>query len=75
MWRPATVVDHITPIRGASDPNFYRESNHQALCSSCHDAKRGREAHATPSVEQNLRRKSAEMEHKRERGARTREFR
>lgn len=43
---PASVVDHIVPITGADDPRFYDERNHQALCGSCHDAKRQREAMA-----------------------------
>lgn len=34
---PATVVDHITPVRlgGA----FYDAANHQSLCNTCHQRK------------------------------------
>lgn len=36
----ATVVDHIAPvINGQSDPLFWEESNHQALCRGCHSWK------------------------------------
>lgn len=34
----ATVVDHIIPHRGDAEL-FWRESNHQALCASCHGVK------------------------------------
>jgi 5-methylcytosine-specific restriction protein A len=36
---PATVIDHITPVRGPTDPRFWDPQNHQALCSSCHSRK------------------------------------
>ncbi|WP_370973964.1 phage major capsid protein [Enterobacter wuhouensis] len=36
---PATVVDHITPIRGQSDPLFWKTTNHQPLCQDCHNWK------------------------------------
>lgn len=40
---PATVVDHIIPVTGPTDPSFYEDANHQALCESCHNVKRQRE--------------------------------
>ena len=39
----ATVVDHITPVHGETDPLFYQPSNHQSLCASCHSAKTRRD--------------------------------
>jgi 5-methylcytosine-specific restriction protein A len=44
---PASVVDHITPIKHGGDR--YSFSNMQAMCAKCHNAKRGREAHIKPS--------------------------
>ena len=41
----ATDVDHIRPVTGRDDPAFWNQSNHQALCHSCHSrktAKQGR---------------------------------
>ena len=35
----AACVDHIRPVQTADDPSFLRESNHQALCWSCHSKK------------------------------------
>lgn len=32
-------VDHIIAVRGAKDPMFWKEENHQALCQSCHSRK------------------------------------
>ena len=37
--QPSTDVDHIRPVRGASDPLFWERSNHQALCHTCHSRK------------------------------------
>jgi 5-methylcytosine-specific restriction protein A len=34
---PATVADHITPVRLGGD--FWDAANHQSLCRSCHQAK------------------------------------
>jgi 5-methylcytosine-specific restriction protein A len=39
----STVVDHIVPISGPTDPRFWDGSNHQSLCDACHNAKRRRE--------------------------------
>lgn len=39
---PATVVDHITPHKG-DQSLFWDETNWQALCKTCHDAKTVRE--------------------------------
>lgn len=36
---PATDVDHVIPVIGPSDSLFWDESNHQALCHSCHSKK------------------------------------
>jgi 5-methylcytosine-specific restriction enzyme A len=41
--RRATVVDHVRPVTGPTDPSFFEEKAHQALCASCHNAKRQRE--------------------------------
>lgn len=38
----ANVVDHVEPHRGDSDL-FWDESNWQALCESCHNAKSAKE--------------------------------
>lgn len=40
----ATVVDHIVPISGKTDPRFYDVSNLQGLCDRCHNQKRQRES-------------------------------
>jgi 5-methylcytosine-specific restriction endonuclease McrA len=42
------VVDHIVPVKGATDPRFYDRTNLQLLCDGatgrgCHDRKRQRE--------------------------------
>ena len=43
----ADVVDHIIPVHGPNDPNFWEPRNHQALSYACHalktrdDIKRG----------------------------------
>jgi len=34
---PATVTDHITPVRLGGD--FWAPANHQSLCNPCHQAK------------------------------------
>lgn len=41
--KSATHVDHIRAVRGPDDPGFWDESNHQALCHSCHSRKTCRE--------------------------------
>lgn len=41
--RLATVVDHIEDHRGDS-ALFWRPSNHQSMCASCHSTKTGRTA-------------------------------
>ena len=41
--RRAIVVDHVRPVTGPEDPSFFNEKAHQALCASCHNAKRQRE--------------------------------
>lgn len=33
------VVDHIDPVSGRDDPNFWDEWNWQVLCCSCHGRK------------------------------------
>jgi 5-methylcytosine-specific restriction protein A len=35
----AELVDHIIPVKGADDPRFFEESNHQGLCRPCHALK------------------------------------
>ena len=35
----ATDVDHKIAVDGPNDPLFWEESNHQALCHSCHSEK------------------------------------
>ena len=40
----ATVVDHIVPIAGPTDPRLYDVTNLQGLCDRCHNQKRQREA-------------------------------
>ena len=37
--RGAVDVDHIVAVSGPDDPLFWEESNHQALCHSCHSEK------------------------------------
>lgn len=37
--KAATQIDHIQAVTGADDPKFWLESNHAALCSSCHSRK------------------------------------
>ena len=44
--RPATDVDHITPVTGPEDPTFFLPSAHQALCHSCHSRKTAAEGSA-----------------------------
>jgi 5-methylcytosine-specific restriction enzyme A len=46
---PTQVVDHIQPVTSAQDVRFYDETNHQALCERCHNAKRNREARGVAS--------------------------
>jgi 5-methylcytosine-specific restriction endonuclease McrA len=43
---PATVTDHITPVRLGGD--FWDSSNHQSLCRGCHQAKSASERLQTP---------------------------
>jgi HNH endonuclease len=40
----ATLVDHIVPLRGKSDPRRFDVSNLQGLCDPCHAKKRQRES-------------------------------
>lgn len=40
------VVDHIEPVDGPDDPQFWDRTNHQGLCHPCHNAKRQRESMA-----------------------------
>jgi 5-methylcytosine-specific restriction endonuclease McrA len=35
----ATDVDHVIAVAGETDPLFYVEENHQALCHECHSFK------------------------------------
>jgi len=42
---PSRVVDHIVPVTGPKDPRFWQPANWAGLCATCHDKKRGREAH------------------------------
>jgi len=37
--RPSEHTDHEIPVCGPHDPLFWDESNHQALCQSCHSRK------------------------------------
>ena len=39
----ATLVDHIIPITGKTDPRRFDVANLQGLCDPCHNAKRQRE--------------------------------
>jgi len=32
-------TDHIKPVSGPDDPNFWEPTNHQALCQTCHSRK------------------------------------
>ncbi|MGA1073424.1 MAG: HNH endonuclease signature motif containing protein [Pseudohongiellaceae bacterium] len=41
--RIASVVDHIEPVRLGGE--FWDSSNWQSMCTRCHNAKSGREAH------------------------------
>lgn len=36
---PTECVDHITPVTGPDDSLFWKPSNHQPLCTSCHSIK------------------------------------
>lgn len=38
-YTPSEHVDHIIPVSGPHDPNFYESTNHQALCQECHNKK------------------------------------
>ena len=38
-YTAATIVDHIIPIEGDTDVLFWPDTNHQALCISCHSRK------------------------------------
>lgn len=42
--RPAEHVDHIKRINGQNDPLFWKASNHQPLCASCHSRKTATES-------------------------------
>ena len=44
VYTAATVSDHKDPINQGGDP--WAWSNRQALCSTCHNQKSGREAHS-----------------------------
>jgi len=37
--RATEHVDHIVPVTGPDDPNFYKHGNHQPLCHRCHNQK------------------------------------
>lgn len=39
----ATDVDHIVAVNGPTDPLFWRPSNWQSLCHSCHSMKTAKE--------------------------------
>jgi 5-methylcytosine-specific restriction protein A len=39
----ATIVDHIVPVSGPTDPSFFDPTAHQSLCGHCHAIKRVRE--------------------------------
>ena len=39
----AQCVDHITPVSGPDDPEFYNPKNHQGLCHSHHSEKTAKE--------------------------------
>jgi len=39
ITRASEATDHIKPVTGPDDPLFWPESNHQALCWSCHSRK------------------------------------
>jgi len=39
LYVPASLVDHIEPVHGPTDPKFYCLSNLQPLCRACHAAK------------------------------------
>ena len=41
--KPANVCDHITPVRQGGE--FWDSDNWQSMCTRCHNAKSGREAH------------------------------
>jgi 5-methylcytosine-specific restriction endonuclease McrA len=43
---PATVTDHITPVRLGGD--FWDTRNYQSLCQACHQAKSAAERLKTP---------------------------
>ena len=47
--RVAQVVDHIIPVRLNDGLDFYDHTNHQSMCHVCHNAKRGRESHVSPT--------------------------
>ncbi len=47
--RPAVHVDHIVPVTGPNDPNFYKPGNHQALCHACHNRKTSEDVKAAPT--------------------------
>lgn len=36
---PSEHVDHIIAVSGPDDPLFWEQTNHQALCQSCHSKK------------------------------------
>ena len=37
--KPSQHTDHINPVSGPRDPQFWNPDNHQALCASCHSKK------------------------------------
>lgn len=44
---PSEHTDHIEPVTGPDDPNFWEVHNHQQLCHSCHSNKTRGEDHVT----------------------------
>lgn len=47
---PMDCVDHIEPMSGPDDPRWYDQTNHQALCLSCHSRKTAAEDGAFGNV-------------------------
>lgn len=50
MRVPSDVIDHIVPVTGPSDPNFWNMRNLQGLCAKDHDRKRQRESRLNQRV-------------------------
>lgn len=48
---PAECVDHIKPVTGPDDDNFWNPANHQSLCWSCHSIKTQTEDRGSGRVE------------------------